>query len=324
MSCGRVAAGPSCAIELTARTRVRKGPRVPSTSEEWVAVRVELPDAASEAVANFVFEQGVAGLVDDVHFEPGPRPRGPRQMEAHVPAGDAPAFVASLRDYAAALTALDPAFGPIHVATAAVPPTDWEAVFRAHHRPLTIGSRLLVAPPWDVPAAAGREVIVIEPAMAFGTGQHPTTRTCLEELEDALATQRVRSVLDVGTGTGILAIAASRLGVPRVVAIDVDATTLPAAHAALARNRATGILLAAGGLAAIRGHYDLLLANLLADTLVAEAAALMARTAPGGSVITSGILEDQVDAVVAAFAPWQVRRVRADGPWRTVRFARAG
>jgi ribosomal protein L11 methyltransferase len=197
-------------------------------------------------------------------------------------------------------------------------------VFRKHHRPLAVGARLLVAPPWDVPAAPGREVIVIEPAMAFGTGQHATTRTCLEELEAVLATCRVQSVLDVGTGTGILAVAAARLGVPRVVAIDLDPATLPAAQDARIRNCVPNVLLAAGGLAAVRGRYDLVLANLLADTLVAEAAALMAHTAPGGSVIASGILADQVDAVAAAFVPWPLARTRADGPWRTLRFGPAG
>jgi ribosomal protein L11 methyltransferase len=197
-------------------------------------------------------------------------------------------------------------------------------VFRTHHRPLAIGARLLVAPPWDVPTAPGREILVIEPAMAFGTGQHATTRTCLEELEDVLATRRVRSVLDVGTGTGILAVAAARLGVPRVVAIDLDPATLPAAQDARARNRVPNVLLAAGGLAAVRGHYDLVLANLLADTLVAEAAALIAHTAPGGSVVASGILVEQVDAVAAAFVPWRLERTRADGPWRTLRFGPAG
>jgi ribosomal protein L11 methyltransferase len=297
---------------------------VPATSDDWIAVRVELPEAASDAIANFLFEQGVAGLIDDLHFEPGPRPGSLRRMEAHVPAADAAAIVDSLRAYAAALAALDGALGPIGVETAPVPPTDWEAVFRTHHRPLAIGARLLVAPPWDVPTAPGREILVIEPAMAFGTGQHATTRTCLEELEDVLATRRVRSVLDVGTGTGILAVAAARLGVPRVVAIDLDPATLPAAQDARARNRVPNVLLAAGGLAAVRGHYDLVLANLLADTLVAEAAALLAHTAPGGSVVASGILVEQVDAVAAAFVPWRLERTRADGPWRTLRFGPAG
>jgi ribosomal protein L11 methyltransferase len=240
-------------------------------------------------------------------------------MEAHVPTDSAAAFLASLRSYANALTALDASFGPIRVDTAAVPPTDWEAVFRAHHRPVAIGTRLLVAPPWDVPDAGGREVIVVDPGMAFGTGQHPTTRTCLEELEALVAARSIRSVLDVGTGTGILAAAAARLGVTQVLAVDLDRTAMPVARDTLVRNGAGRVHLVAGGVDAVGGRYDLVLANLLADTLVAEARALMERTAPAGLVVASGILEQQVDAVAGAFRPWRVLYVRADGPWRTLR-----
>lgn len=298
--------------------------RVAGVPEEWVAVRVELPEAATEAVVNFLFENGATAVIDDARFEAGNRAGTPRLMEAHVPADGVETLLASLRGYAAAITALDATYGPIRVETVPVPPTDWEAVFRAHHRPVTIGTRLLVAPPWDVPEPGGREVIVIDPGMAFGTGQHPTTRTCLEELEELVALRRLGSVLDVGTGTGILAAAAARLGVPRVVAIDVDPHALPVARATLARNQAAHVSLVAGGLDAIRGRYDLVLANLLADTLIAEAAALVGRTAPGGLVVASGILEQQLDAVATAFAPWRVAHVRAEGPWRTLRFAGAG
>lgn len=289
--------------------------------EYWVAVRVQAPEAAADAVTNFLFEQGAAAVIDDAHFEPGPRPDAARLIEAHVPAADAATVAAALRDYGAALARLDERFGPIAVETVPVPPTDWEGVFRAHHRPLAIGQRLLVAPPWDVPPAGGREVLVVEPGMAFGTGQHATTRTCLEELEAVLAERPGASVLDVGTGTGILALAAARLGAPHVVAFDVDAATLPVARATLARNGASAVILLAGTLDAIRGRYDLVLANLLADTLAAEAPALRAHTAPGGTLIASGILAQQAAAVAAAFAPWPLASVRTDGPWRTLRFA---
>jgi len=292
-----------------------------SQSQDWVAVLVEAPEAAADALTNFLFEQGAAAVIDDARFIVGPSPQSRRLMEAHMPAGAAAALVGALRTYASAIAALDARLGPVRVDTAPVPPTDWEGVFRAHHRPVAVGARLLVAPPWDVPEAGGREVIVIDPGMAFGTGQHPTTRTCLEELEDLSATRRLESVLDVGTGTGILAAAAARLGVPRVVGIDIDPGALPVARATLARNGVAHVSLVAGGLAALRGRYDLVLANLLADALIAEAPALIAHTAPGGRVVASGILEEQLDSVAAAFAPWRVEYVRADGPWRTVRFA---
>lgn len=295
------------------------GLRVSVAGPAWVAVRVEVPEAAADAVTNFLFENGAAAVIDDVRFETEVDEPRDRWMEAHVPANQAEALLASLRGYVDALTAMDASFGPIRVDTSPVPPTDWEAAFRAHHRPIAIGTRLLIAPPWDVPEAAGREVIVVDPGMAFGTGQHPTTRTCLEELEAIIAVRAIGSVLDVGTGTGILAAAAARLGVARVVALDVDAGAMPVARDTVLRNGAANVRLLAGGLDAVRGRYDLLLANLLADTLVAEAAALMARTAPAGVLVASGILAQQADAVAGAFRPWRVLHVRADGPWRTLR-----
>jgi ribosomal protein L11 methyltransferase len=244
-------------------------------------------------------------------------------LEGHVPRRAATALAAALRDYLGELGRLDPTWSAGAVEVVPVPAVDWEGVFRAHHTPLAIGERLLVAPPWDVPQAPGREVLVIEPGMAFGTGQHVTTRTCLEELEMLVASGRVASALDVGTGSGLLAAALVRLGVPRVVAIDVDPAVLGLARSNLDRNAAAAALLCGGTVAAIRGSFDLVVANLLADILDAEAAALAARVAPGGSIVVSGLLAEQVGQVLAAFPGWHLVAVRGDDTWRTLRLERA-
>ena len=175
-----------------------------------------------------------------------------------------------------------------------------------------------MAPPWDVPDAPGREVLVVDPGMAFGTGQHETTRTCLEEIETAVAERQVRSALDVGTGSGVLAMALARLGVPRVVALDLDSRVLPLARQNLVRNGAEAVMLAAGTVGAVRGRFDLVVANLLADVLIDEAPVLAATVAPGGRLIVSGILDTQTDTVAAA-SPLRVTATRAGGPWRTLR-----
>jgi ribosomal protein L11 methyltransferase len=161
-------------------------------------------------------------------------------------------------------------------------------------------------------------VLVIEPGMAFGTGQHETTCTCLEEIEIAVAEHRVRSALDVGTGSGVLAMALVRLGVPRVVALDLDARVLPLARDNLVRNGAGDVMLAAGTVAALDARFDLVIANLLADVLIDEASALAAAVAPGGRLIVSGILDTQADRVAAA-SPLRLTATRAAGPWRTLR-----
>jgi ribosomal protein L11 methyltransferase len=186
-----------------------------------------------------------------------------------------------------------------------------------------IGRRLLVAPPWDVPEAPGREVLVIEPGMAFGTGQHATTRGCLAAIEDAVEAGGVRSALDVGTGSGILAMALVRLGVPHVVAIDDDPRVLPLARESLARNGAARVALAAGTAAGIHARFDLVVANLLADALLREADALAARVAPDGRLVVSGLLASQAPGVAAAYRGWKIAGEHADEGWSTLVLRRA-
>jgi len=158
--------------------------------------------------------------------------------------------------------------------------------------------------------------------MAFGTGQHATTRTCLEEIEVTVAAAGIGSALDVGTGSGVLAAALVRLGVPRVVAIDVDPSVLPAARATLERNGAGGVLLLCGRADAVKDRFDLVVANLLADTIVADAPALAAVVTAGGHLILSGLLAAQLPRVLAAFPGWRSVATRAEGEWRTVRLER--
>ena len=287
---------------------------------DWVALSVEVAADAADAVVNFLVEHGAAGvLTDDVAPADGTlRTR----LEAHVPHGAGDALADAVRAYLHELALLDATFtaGPVDVSP--VPAVDWEGVFRTHHKPLAIGRRLLVAPPWDVPDGGGREVLVVEPGMAFGTGQHATTRTCLEEIEALVLRGGVRSALDVGTGSGILAAALARLGVPRVVALDVDVAVLPLARATLVRNGAAHVALLAGTVGAVRARFDVVVANILADTLVAEAAALRATVADGGRLVLSGLLADQVPRVTDAFPGWRVAAERADEPWRTLRLER--
>lgn len=285
---------------------------------DWVALRVDVPSEAGEGVAAFLIEQGAAGVITEVHdVALPPPPPGRALLEAHLPASDRDRLRKALEAHLAVLGIAD-----ARIAATDVPAVDWEAVFREHHVPMTIGRRLLIAPPWDVPAAPGREVLVIEPGMAFGTGQHATTRGCLLEIEDAVMHGAVATGLDVGTGSGVLAAAMARLGVPYVVALDTDAAVVPLARANLARNGAAGVLLFTGGAGALRGRFDLVVANLLLDAIVAEASVLAALVAPGGRLVVSGLLDVQVAAVAAAFAGWRVHEAHREERWRTLRLVR--
>jgi ribosomal protein L11 methyltransferase len=293
---------------------------------EWRVIRIELAEHLVDAVASFLTDEGVQTLVTGIReLDALGTIAGPTTLEAHVPAEQAPALRSALERWLGSLDRIEPAAGEARITVDLLPPLDWEAVFRRHHRPLAIGQRLLVAPPWDVPRAPGREVLVIEPGMAFGTGQHETTRTCLEEIEAAVGGaggSPVGSALDVGTGSGVLAAALARLGVPRVVALDIDAAALPLARANLVRNGAPDVALLVGGVAALRARFDLVVANLLADALMADAAALTAAVAPRGRLIVSGVLDLQATTVVQAFPELRLTATRAAGPWRTLRLER--
>jgi ribosomal protein L11 methyltransferase len=277
---------------------------------QWLTVAVEVAPELAEAMANLLFELGASGVLTD---EGGGRAR----LEGAFHARERERVAAAIERYLESLGERGA------VTTTAVEPVDWTAVYRAHHRPVLVGERFLVAPPWDVPPAPGRELLVIEPGMAFGTGQHETTRGCLEAIESVVASRRVASALDVGTGSGILALALARLGVARVVGIDVDPTVLPLARANLVANRAPRVALAAGSAAAVRARFDLVVANLLAGTVIAETMSLARAVETGGRLVLSGILDHQAPAVRDAYPEWHVEAIRAEGEWRTLTLARA-
>lgn len=197
---------------------------------------------------------------------------------------------------------------------------DWEAVWRAHFTPIDVGAHLRITPPWDAEAALpeGRIRLVIDPGMGFGTGSHFTTRFCLEMIEDLCEKSRLASCLDVGTGSGVLAIAASLLGVPEVVALDIDERALSEAR----RNaRANGVEDAINfRLADIRHElgergYDVVCANLYGQVLV-DAAPILRRLAKTDLVLT-GIRDAEAEHVAAAFLGLGAReQVRdGDGEW---------
>jgi len=173
---------------------------------------------------------------------------------------------------------------------------DWENAWKAHFSLLKIGSRLVVKPSW-IDYEAGRDEVVIglDPGMAFGTGYHPTTRMCLEAFEGLV--RPGMEVLDLGTGSGILAIAAARLGAASVLALDVDPTAVKVAK----RNfRASGLMsvvcLARGTLPhplAQEGHFDLAIANISARVICDMAPHLWHALKPGGLLIASGIIQKQ-------------------------------
>lgn len=292
---------------------------VPAAERDWVGLRVEVSAEVAEGVANLLLEEGALSVLAVPAASPA---AGRERLEAALPASEHARVVRTLARYLASLAEIDPAARQVTLEADPIPPVDWTAVARRHHRRIAIGGRLVIAPPWDVPVASEREVLVIEPGMAFGTGQHATTRGCLEAIDSAVTLGGLLSALDVGTGSGVLALALARLGVARVVALDADPAVLPIAAANLRRNGATQVGLVAGTVAVIRDRFDLVVANLLAEPLMQEAAALAATVAPAGQLILSGLLTTQAPRVCAAYPAWRVASARAEDGWQTLTLVR--
>ncbi|MEN8183336.1 MAG: 50S ribosomal protein L11 methyltransferase [Myxococcota bacterium] len=191
---------------------------------------------------------------------------------------------------------------------------DWSRGWRAHHRPLEISPRLAIQPSFArAPVRPGQEVLVIDPGQAFGTGSHASTRLILELLAGPLCRLLPGSeVLDAGTGSGVLALAALRLGARRVVAFDLD--PLAAAEArrnALGNGLAAGLQLFTGPAQALRGSFDLVVANLLRGELEPILPTLTEQLGSSGALVLSGLLEAEEAPVRAALAELGLLRVEA-------------
>lgn len=177
---------------------------------------------------------------------------------------------------------------------------DWVRLTQSQFAPIRVTERLWIVPSWHMAPDPDAIVVVLDPGMAFGTGSHPTTRLCLEWLAERITVGM--SVLDYGCGSGILAIAAARLGATEVVGVDIDPQAVIAARSNAERNRVDGRFHdSAGGLS---GQFDLVVANILANPLKVLAPAISAHVRPGGSLALSGILVEQSEELIAAYAPY--------------------
>ena len=200
---------------------------------------------------------------------------------------------------------------------------DWENNWKQYYKPMEIGQRLLVIPQWEQVDPGQRVPLILDPGLTFGTGSHATTRLCLTALEKTVA--QGDRVLDLGCGSGILSIAALRLGASQALAVDIDDKCLDVAYENAALNgigkdRYTvrvGDVLSDGSLRReLEGSYDIVVANIVADVIIALAPLVPSMLRPGGTFLCSGIIDDRAEEVRAALeaAGWTVlETLSADG-----------
>jgi len=274
----------------------------------WLEISVESGVEAVEAVSEILDRVGYRGIAVDVPLEEG----RPHLVKAYLPYDRAARFkVRRVKEAIGRLRAFD--LGPLGgVALRRIRDEDWLEAWKAQFAPVRIGP-FFVRPSWSEARGEGTE-IVLDPGMAFGTGLHPTTRQCLEAL--GALDLAGRAVLDVGTGSGILAIGAAKRGAARVVAVDTDALAVRAA-AENARRNAVPVDVREGSAADVAGLFDVVLANLVADVLVALASDLRARSAARGSLVCAGIIREKEEAVVGALRAQGFALARRDqqGDW---------
>lgn len=298
----------------------------------WLELTVEADAEAVEAVSEILgrVATGTAvrptRLLRDADDELDVRddPSAPYEVTAHTPEDTAAsAAIATTERALWHLQAFD--LRPVgELRVRSVDDADWTEAWRAGYAPQRIG-RVLILPTWlEEPARPGEVVVRLDPGMAFGTGLHPTTRACLALLQQV--TPVPARVLDVGSGSGILALAALRLGAGGADCLDTDPVAVEATVANAAANGLADWLSAKQGSLERRPEawYPLVLANLVAGVLIDLASCLADATKPGGTLLASGIIaergDEAVDALVAA--GFEERQRLDDGEWVSLRMTR--
>jgi len=282
------------------------------TKLKWLEIKVEVPSGYVDAVTNVFHERGSGVVLDE------PASRSFTVVTGYLPlTAEAGARLQELR--AAVAEVLDAEPPVFSVAELAV--EDWATSWRRFYRPFRVGNRLVITQSWnDYEARDGELVMVIDPGLAFGCGCHPTTCLCLELLERYVFPGAV--VCDIGTGTGVLAMAAALLGAPKVVAVDNDPVAVRVAGETIAANGLANRITVGQGhlLDGIRGVYDIVVANILPDAVMEAAPQVLRLLSTRGVYITGGIPEQRGQEVAGFLkrVSFQIRQVITRDGWTSV------
>ena len=266
--------------------------------------RADLPDPGKPTANWELMDQSVIdAMPEDV------------QVKAWFSRDALPQVLSALREQLSLLR--EDAYGALSVSTQGVREEDWAENWKQYYKPFRLGEHMVVKPtwePWD--AQAGDLIIEIDPGMAFGTGTHETTAMCVQLIEKYY---RGGTLLDVGTGSGILAIAAARLGAKGIVAVDIDPDAVRVARENVAHNGLQDAIEVRKGdlLQGLSQRFDFAVANILAPVICLLAAPLKAHLTPGGRFVCSGIIAEAEDEVRAALlnAGYTIDETARKGDW---------
>ncbi len=283
---------------------------------KWAQVTVTISQEASEAVANRLFDLNALGVeIRDTQ----PPTSSSATLVTYFPMNDLVGDrLQKVQQFLDQLPAWGIPAGRSSVSLKAIQEADWAEEWRSSFSPQKIGDCIVVAPTWIEIVPKPSEVLIrLDPGMAFGTGQHPTTRLSIRLLEKTIKGNEI--LADIGTGSGILSIAAAKLGARQIDAVDLDESTLPVASKNFQLNDVASVvrLQAGNGLDACNGKYDIIIANILTKVLLPMIPELPQSLNVGGAVILSGIMTHELAQVVKALRLQQLSpiNIEQDEEW---------
>ena len=302
----------------------------------WIECIVHTTTAGSDWVSDLLMELGATGtMIEDKADIPDPsKPHGiweiidpklleemPEDVLVHAWFTPDASFADTLRclqDRLSAMRASQPQFGSLLADTLTVSEDAWAEVWKQYYKPFYAGNHLVVKPTWEpFDPAPGDKIIEIDPGMAFGSGTHETTGMCISLLEETIRGEE--RIIDVGTGSGILAIAAALLGAGHVLAVDIDPDAVRVASENVVHNHVDPVVTVQEGdlLKATDETCEICVANIISDIIISFAAPLKAHIEPGGLFICSGIVRERTEEVRSALlsAGYEILKTEHRGEW---------
>ena len=303
---------------------------------KWIELIVHTTSEGSEFVSDSLMDRGASGtMIEDRADIPDPaKPHGiweiidPKLLDAmpedelvHAWFEPGDSFGDWLRDYTEFLSLArseHPEYGTLETDTRTVSDESWTEVWKKYYKPFYAANHLVVKPSWEeFTPRPGDRIIELDPGMAFGSGTHETTGMCISLLEEAI--RGGEHIIDVGTGSGILAIAAALLGAGSVLAVDIDPDAVRVARENVEKNHVENIVEVREGnlLDHVEETCDICVANIISDVIISFAAPLIRHIRPDGLFICSGIVKERADEVRSALeaAGFKILKAETRGEW---------
>lgn len=288
---------------------------------KWLVISIISHKMFVDAISNFLFEQGINGI-EEVEED-----SETERLKAYLPVGgESRRILSSLRRYLRSIQKIETGSKDIDLKTEFILDEDWAEGWKRFFRPIKIGERIVIKPSWLRSHFKRKEVSIdINPGMAFGTGSHPTTKLCLNAIEKRIMPGR-HSVLDLGTGSGILAIASARLGAKKVFALDIDENAIEIARENVEKNKVNDVVtIRKGSIGAVKGCFDIVVSNLDFRSLRRMRIPLIRHTKRNGILIISGILENEDERIRKHYLKGKLLRwieTDREGEWICITFRR--